>query len=390
MASMFTKFDSFKLAKIKFTDQVLGRGSYATVFEVKYKGQICAAKKIHEVLLMQGNNSYAVRRFEEECSLLSQIDHPNIVKFIGLYFEKNASVPILIMEYLPTNLSSCIDKDGILPKEVSYSILHDIANGFHYLHTQTPPIIHRDLSSNNVLLTSTMTAKISDLGVAKILDLSPLQVSRMTQTPGTPAYMPPEVMVAKPKYDTSVDVFSYGILMIHVLSGQWPEPQMGQVRAVDDKLVPVSEAERRQVFLDRIGDDHPLMDLIRSCINDIPRLRPLVGEIIDQLSMLVLRFPRSQNYKPTFLTSTENETTGNNRKGRWKKVKAIYELLVLKDESKVKKPTTVKEVREAVLEISGSSEYLPIPVQEQANSSTAMLQMQPKEAVKINDLVSLQ
>ena len=390
MASMITKFDSFKLAKIKFTDQVLGHGSYATVYEVKYKGKICAAKKIHKMLLMQGNNSYAVRRFEEECSLLSQIDHPNIVKFIGLYFEKNASVPILIMEFLPTNLSSFIDKEGILPKEVSYSILHDIANGFHYLHTQTPPIIHRDLSSNNVLLTSTMTAKISDLGVAKILDLSPLQVSRMTQTPGTPAYMPPEVMESKPKYDTSVDVFSYGILMIHVLSGQWPEPQVGQVRAVDDKLVPVSEAERRQVFLDRIGDDHPLMDLIRSCISNIPRLRPRVGEITDQLSMLVLRFPRSENDKPTFLTSTENEATGSNRKGKWKKVKAIYELLVFKDESKVKKPTTVKEVREAVLEISGNNDYLPIPVQEQADSSNAMLQMQPKKTVEINDLVSLQ
>ena len=56
-----------------------------------------------------------------------------------------------------------------------------------------------------------MTAKISDLGVARILNLTPLQVSRMTQTPGIPAYMPPEVMVANPKYDTSVDEFSYGI-----------------------------------------------------------------------------------------------------------------------------------------------------------------------------------
>ena len=49
----------------------------------------------------------------------------------------------------------------------------------------------------------------------------------MTQTPGTPAYMPPEVMVANPKYDTSIDEFSYGILMIHMFSGKWPEPQVG-------------------------------------------------------------------------------------------------------------------------------------------------------------------
>ena len=69
-----------------------------------------------------------------------------------------------------------------------------------------------------------MKAKISDLGVAMMLNLTPLQVSRMTQTPGTPAYMPPEVIIANPKYNSSVDEFSYGILMIHIFSSKWPEP----------------------------------------------------------------------------------------------------------------------------------------------------------------------
>ena len=91
-------------------------------------------------------------------------------------------------------------RHGILPKEIGYSIFHDVALGLCYLHSQTPSIIHRDLSSNNVLLASNMTAKISDMGVARILNLTPLQVSRMTQTPGTAAYMPPEVMIANPKY----------------------------------------------------------------------------------------------------------------------------------------------------------------------------------------------
>ena len=61
--------------------------------------------------------------------------------------------------------------------------------------------------------------------------------------------MPPEVMVANPTYDRSVDEFSYGILVIHMLSGQWPEPQIGQIRFEGDKLIPVTEAERREVFL---------------------------------------------------------------------------------------------------------------------------------------------
>ena len=269
MAATFTGFDSHKLTKVKITDHELGHGSYATVTELMYKGKKCAGKKIHELLLKQGNEAYTIRHFEEECRILSQVHHPNIVEFLGVYFHKGAQVPILVMEFLPSNLTSCIEKQGVLPKEVNYSILKDVALGFCYLHSQIPPIVHRDLSSNNILLTCDMRAKISDLGVARILDMTPLQVSHMTQTPGTPAYMPPEVMVEKPKYDTSIDEFSYGILMIHVFSGRWPVPQVGQVRTEADKLIPVSEAERREVFLKAIGDDHPLMDLILRCINNL-------------------------------------------------------------------------------------------------------------------------
>ena len=206
----FTGFDPYKLTGVRMTDRELGNGSYATVFELEYTGLKCAGKKIHELLLRRGGDaSYTVRRFDEECHLLSQIRHPNIIQFLGVYFQQGVRAPILLMEFLPTNLTSCIEKYGILPKEINYSILHDVSVGMCYLHGQTPPIIHRDLSSNNVLLTPNMTAKISDLGVARILNLTPLQVSGMTPTPGTNAFMPPEAMVANPAYDTCIDEFSY-------------------------------------------------------------------------------------------------------------------------------------------------------------------------------------
>ena len=289
----FTGFDPYKLTGVRVTDRKLGHGSYATVLELEYMGLKCAGKKIHELLLEQGDASYTIRRFEEECRLLSQVRHPNIVQFLGVYFQQGVRAPILVMEFLPTNLTSCIKQYGILPKEISYSILHDVALGLCYLHSQTPPIIHRDLSSNNVLLTPNMTAKISDLGVARILNLTPLQVSRMTQTPGTPAYMPPEVMVANPKYDTSIDEFSYGIMMIHMFSGQWPEPQVGQTQIEGGKLIPVTEAERREKFFEAIEDDHPLMDLIHRCINNDPQLRPHAGEISGRVSQIASQFPAS-------------------------------------------------------------------------------------------------
>ena len=115
----------------------------------------------------------------------------------------------------------------------------------------------------------------------------------MTQTPGTPAYMPPEVMIANPKYDTSVDEFSYGILMIHMISGRWPEPQVGPIRTEPGRLIPVTEAERREVFLRAIGNDHPLIDLILKCIDNHPQKRAHTSEIVERLADMVLQFPAS-------------------------------------------------------------------------------------------------
>jgi serine/threonine protein kinase len=199
------------------------------------------------------------------------------------------------MEFLPMKLTSCIEQYGncgILSKEVGYSILYDVALGLYYLHSQIPPIIHRDLSSNNILLTPNMTAKISDLGVARMLNMSPLQMSHMTETPGTPTYMPPEVMVAHPVYNTSVDEFSYGILMIHICSGRWPELQIGQTCISDaGQLIPVSEAQRRLVFLQTIGRNHCFMNLILRCIDNNPQVRPHLGEIVQQVSIIKAQFP---------------------------------------------------------------------------------------------------
>ena len=277
------------------SDKLLVGGFSTTVLELQYNGLKCAGKKIHDWLLKDqaSDSKNIICRFEEECEFLSQIRHPNIVHFLGVYFQQGVRVPILVVEFLPTNLTSCIEQYGILPKETSYSILHDVALGLCYLHSQTPAIIHRDLSSNNVLLTPNMTAKISDLGKAKILT-NVQAANGMTKKPGETSFMPPEAMMAKPKYDTCIDEFSYGIMMIHVFSGQWPEPQVGPIRTeTDGKMIPVSEAERREVFLQDIGNDHLLMDLILKCIHNNTRERPHATEIVERLAEMVLQFPAS-------------------------------------------------------------------------------------------------
>ena len=112
----------------------LGHGSFATVLELEYMGLKCAGKKVHELLLRQGDTSYTVRTFEQECRLLSQVRHPHIVQFLGVYFQQGVHTPILVMEFLQTNLTSCIEQYRILPKEISYSILHDVALGLSLIH----------------------------------------------------------------------------------------------------------------------------------------------------------------------------------------------------------------------------------------------------------------
>ena len=387
----FTGFDPYKLTGVRVTDRELGHGSYATVLELEYMGLKCAGKKIHELLLRQGDASYTVRRFEEECCLLSQVRHPNIVQFLGVFFQQRVRAPILVMEFLPTNLTSCIEQYGILPKEISYSILHDVALGLCYLHSQTPPIIHRDLSSNNVLLTPNMTAKISDLGVARIFNkLTPLQISRMTQTPGTPAYMPPEVMVANPKYDTSVDEFSYGIMMIHIFSGQWPEPQVGPSRIEGGKLIPVTEAERREKFFEKIEDGHPLMDLIHRCINNDPQLRPHAGEITRQVSRVASQFPASFANRLEMLRQIEADeeekralTEEGKRKDRAAQQKE-NQISSLREEVQIEKQQKSAEIDQLKLAHSTEVEQLHLQVRDLNTQKRLITAKMEAEVTELN------
>ena len=271
-------------------DKLLGGDSYTDLLEVEYLGLKCAGKKIHDWRLGDLN---IVHEFEQKCLLLSQLRHPNIVQFLGVCFQQQA--PILIMEFLPTSLTSCIEEYGILPKEISYSILHDVALGLCYLHSQTPPIIHRDLSSNNILFTPNMTAKISDLGLARICQSKPKKDDhKFTLSRGTAAFMPPEAMMDPPICDRCIDEFSYGIVMIHILSGRWPVPRVGITRVSSDgRLIAVTEAERRIVYLKAIGNNHPLMDLILCCIDNNPQERPHADMIVRQLARVVSLFPAS-------------------------------------------------------------------------------------------------
>ena len=290
----------YQLHGVRETGEELGRGSYAAVVEVDYKGMGCAAKKIYSILSQRGEGDRLVARFEEECRLLGALRHPHIVQFLGIYFDPATDLPVLVMEFLPTTLARCVERYGRLPAEICYAILRDVALGLRYLHEQRPRVIHRDLSANNVLLTGDMAAKISDLGVAKILQINPAEMSHMTQTPGTQSYMAPEALRPNPRYDIEVDVFSFGVMLVHVLCGQWPMPV--EATRVDPRnparVIGLSEVERRAEYLDVIGrpseeeeEGHPLMPLIERCLSNSPNLRPNASELVETMRDAVRRQP---------------------------------------------------------------------------------------------------
>ena len=173
--------------------------------------------------------------------------------------------------------------------------------GLRYLHEYSPPIVHRDLSANNVLLTSSMSAKISDLGVAKILNITPAQMTQRmsTQAPGTPCYMPPEALMARPTYTSKIDSYSYGVMIIHVLCGRWPFP--ADVFCPDPQnpevMRPVLEIDRRAEHLRDISQDHPLMGLIRQCLSNAPTYRPEASEILRRITIVASGVPETHQNK---------------------------------------------------------------------------------------------
>ena len=172
------------------------------------------------------------------------------------------------------------------------SILHDVVEGLSYLHSRNPPVIHRDLSPNNILLKHLPllpVAKIADLGVAKAINVEDTRSKQyLTTAPGTVHFMPPEALEDKAQYDTSLDVFSYGGITLYTINGEWPKP------TAPTKLDPVtrqvrgfSEIQRRQEHLDKMtGEAEVLRPLVEACLHNDPVKRPSIVELSEKIKSL--------------------------------------------------------------------------------------------------------
>lgn len=290
--SLLQDLRDFVLPNVKFCSDKppIGSGAYGVVLEVEVPGAVCAAKVLHASLVP--TQTYVRNRFVEECKLMSTLRHPCIVQFIGLCSVGNSSFPALVMERLHCSLDDILEQNPLdkqlLPLELKRSILRDVTGGLSYLHSLTPhPIVHRDLSAKNVLLNSAMEAKIADFGVARIVD------NDMTPGPGALLYMPPEALGAK-KYTTSVDVFSFGHLMLYVMIQTFPCDLLPASYTTAGRRTTIClETERRAKYIDSmkdlLGANHRLINLTCECLANDPNARPQIEEVANTLEKIVVQ-----------------------------------------------------------------------------------------------------
>lgn len=282
----------YVLSNVVNTGTEIGRGAYGTVSEVKIPIH-GAAKKLHDLWL---DSAIITGQFAREVRLMSTLRHQNIVQFLGVYFYNNSQQPALVMERLLTSLHDLLTQSSApkpLPIKMGLkcSILHNVASGLAYLHQHTPPIIHRDLSARNVLLTSELVAKIADMGMARFIPQI-RTAATMTKAPGASVYMPPEAIAPstskseKAKYDSSIDVFSLGVIILFTIGEVFPEKVLEPTYTdkETEALIARTELERRSIYMEiveqQLSNDHPLIGLIHQCLQNVPSKRPSIDEVL--------------------------------------------------------------------------------------------------------------
>ena len=243
--------------EIEFTGEKLGEGGWAEVKVAKFRGARVAAKCLHSQIISHYNHDLFIR----EMNVAARVRHPNLLLFIGATLQGELTI---LTELMPTSLRALLEQ-GELPRQQLISIACDIAKALNYLHLMRPdPIIHRDVSSANVLLDhdhdNSWKAKVSDYGSANFLR------QLRTAGPGNPMYAAPEANIAT-QQSSKMDIFSFGVVLVEMCTARFPDP------ATRERLI-LSIREPR------------LVGLVRQCTAQDKDRRPSAADIITRLTEL--------------------------------------------------------------------------------------------------------
>ena len=246
--------------EIALSNKTLGTGGWGYVTEATFRGRRVAAKCLHEAIVSPHNQEL----FAKEMKISARCRHKNLVEFIGAVPDHPA---IIVIEMMDCTLRLALSNGRVIPNHI-HPICIDVAQGLVYLHSIQPhPLIHRDVSAPNVLLKAVSTgwiAKLSDLGSAQFANIA------QTLAPGCVLYAAPEVQQRDTalKQTEKVDVYSYGVLLIEILTREMPIGVLSQL----------------------ISSLHPtrpqFVPLIQQCTNINPSRRPAMKEVISLLNVI--------------------------------------------------------------------------------------------------------
>ncbi|XP_054777225.1 LOW QUALITY PROTEIN: G-type lectin S-receptor-like serine/threonine-protein kinase At1g11410 [Prosopis cineraria] len=294
----------------------LGQGGFGSV----YKGTLANGQEIAVKRLSQ-DSGQGTQEFKNEIKLIAKLQHRNLVKLVGYCIHKEERM--LIYEYLPNKSLNffLFDRNQrmSLNWDTRFHIMFGIARGLLYLHQDSRlKIIHRDLKASNVLLDATMNPKISDFGMARIFGEDQVQ-ARTRRIVGTYGYMSPEYAMVG--IFTKSDVFSFGILLLEIISGKRNtdcHEERASVNLIGQVWELWREGKALEIVDSTLGESYPLDVALRCiqigllCVQESALYRPSMLEVIFMLgNEVTLPSPR----KPAFLFNSNIEHSESSTSG---------------------------------------------------------------------------
>ncbi|RDX81949.1 Calcium/calmodulin-regulated receptor-like kinase 1, partial [Mucuna pruriens] len=269
---------------------IIGNGAFGPV----YKAQMSTGETV-AVKVLGTNSRQGEQEFLTEVFLLGRLHHKNLVDLVGYVAERGQHMLLYIYMSNGSLASHLYGKDHEpLSWDLRLGIALDVAKGLEYLHHgASPPVVHRDIKSCNILLDQSMRAKVTDFGLSRPEMIKP----RTSNIRGTFGYLDPEYLSTR-TFTKKSDVYSFGVLLFELITGR--NPQQGLMEYVQLAAMEgegkVGWEEIVDMELNGKHDVHNLNDtasLAFKCVNEVSKRRPSMSDIVQALSQLCKKHSRS-------------------------------------------------------------------------------------------------
>ncbi|XP_042517374.1 calcium/calmodulin-regulated receptor-like kinase 1 [Macadamia integrifolia] len=277
---------------------VIGQGAFGSV----YKAQMPTGETV-AVKVLATDSKQVGREFQAEVMLLGRLHHRNLVNLVGYCAEKGQHM--LVYVYMSNgSLASHLYSSKYEPLcwDLRVCIALDVARGLEYLHDgATPPVVHRDIKSSNILLDQSMKARVADFGLSR----EEMVIPHASNIRGTFGYLDPEYISTR-AFTKKSDIYSFGVLLFELIAAR--NPQQGLMEYVELAALSTEERSGWEEIVDSrlegkfdVQGLNDIAALAYKCVNRVSRKRPSMRDIVQSLSrILKLRDSRKKQERARF------------------------------------------------------------------------------------------